>query len=64
MQDIIVDLHDWFAGQAIQLFSLTPESMRDLMNGQPPDHEFVAKFCYDLADAMMAERDKRTARSK
>ena len=57
--NLIEDLRDWLAGQAIHLFPLTPTNIRDLKSGQPPDHEFVAKFCYDIAEAMMLERGKR-----
>ena len=41
-------LRDWFAGQALV-------SMRAELGGEDSE---IAKYAYDLADAMIAERDK------
>lgn len=49
-------LRDMFAAQAISLFPLSEGDLRALENGVRPDHKLVSKFCYELADAMMAER--------
>ena len=57
----IDDLRDWFAGQAMHLFLVTSKDLIELKNGGQPDHRFMARFCYDLANAMVAERLKRKA---
>lgn len=49
-------LRDMFAVQAISLFPLSERDVSALQNGETPNHRLVAKFCYELADAMMAER--------
>ncbi len=55
-----MSLRDWFAGRAINLFSLTDAKADELVEGTMlPRHDIAAKFCYNLADAMIAERDKR-----
>lgn len=43
-------LRDWFAGQFLSSFHITTE------NGMPAEN--IAKICYVMADAMLAERDK------
>ena len=50
---------DRFAGQALRLFTMMDEDIQKLQAGAAPQHKKVAKFCYDLADAMLAERRKR-----
>jgi hypothetical protein len=60
-------LRDWFAGQALSgsLASQNPESYwafktfpEDVMGSDSPEKKGIAKLCYELADAMMAERSK------
>lgn len=53
-----MDLRDYFATKAISLFPLTQDNLKDLESGISPNHALVAKFCYGLADAMLAERAK------
>lgn len=50
---------EWFAGMAIQLFSLEPKELTLIEKGEIPDHRLVAKFCFDLAEAMLAESERR-----
>ncbi len=45
------ELRDWFAGQALSGLCAI-----DAMTG--PDNAFIARFAYNVADAMMAERAK------
>ena len=55
-----MSLRDWFAGQAVGCFFLDKENMVVLMNNAGwPRHDMVASFCYGLADAMLAEREKK-----
>lgn len=49
-QEYGMSLRDWFAGKALG------ESTREIWTNHKP--EDVAKRCYDLADAMIAERNK------
>ena len=51
-------LRDEFAGRAISLFPMDRDDIKSLQAGEIPDHRLVADFCYDLADAMIAEREK------
>ena len=51
-------LREWYAGQAIKLFSLDMYDVHCLKAGGMPDHQIVARFCYQLADAMIAEGAK------
>lgn len=51
-------LRDYFAGKAIGLFAIEKEDLQKLNAGIRPDHKIAAKFCYDLADAMIAERER------
>lgn len=44
-----MSLRDWFAGKALG------ESTREIWSNHKP--EDVAKRCYDLADAMLAQRN-------
>lgn len=54
-----MSLRDYFAAKAINLFSMDEEAVTLWMSGkQAPIHDYVAKFCYQLADAMLAERAK------
>lgn len=53
------NLRDDFACEAIGLFPLGDSDLVKLGQGWTPDHKVVAKFCYDLADAMIEERRKR-----
>lgn len=55
-----MSLKDYFAAQAIDLFSLSDEELDQIKNkGYAPNHKFVAKFCYDLAEEMLRERMRR-----
>lgn len=45
-----MSLRDWFAGRALS-------SVDERSRGTPQD---VAKECYQLADAMLAERERKT----
>jgi len=49
-------LRDYFAAQALALWRIDDADLRDLKDGQLPRHEVVAKFCYELADAMIRAR--------
>ena len=51
-------LRDYFAGRAVTLFHLTEQNVDAILDGKPADHGAVARFCYGLADAMLAERAK------
>lgn len=53
-----MSLRDWFAGQAIGLFSLNDDEVSRIRSGVSPLHGVVAKFCYGLADAMLKEREE------
>jgi hypothetical protein len=44
-------LRDWFAGQALS----------GVGKHLPDHHPWLANHCYDLADAMLAEKDRRDA---
>jgi hypothetical protein len=46
-----MSLRDWFAGMAMQGF------MSNSMNGPRP-LDYLAKCCYEVADAMIAELNK------
>ena len=50
-------LRDYFAAKAIGLFPLDSDDCVALKSGQVPDHKIVARFCYELADAMLAVRE-------
>lgn len=52
MKDSEIELRDYFAAQAIRMFSLNDAEVAK------PRHDIAARFCYDLADAMLAEREK------
>lgn len=45
-------LLDWFAGQALN-------GSLSLPNIDDTNHSALATFCYDMADAMLAERERR-----
>lgn len=51
-----MSLRDWFAGQAIMLFSEVWANLNS-----PHDAEAVARRSYEVADAMIAEREKQVA---
>ena len=57
MKDLlqINSLRDSFAVQALSLFHLTEEDVLAFERGEKPNHKLVAKFCYDLAEAMIEE---------
>jgi len=58
------ELRDVFALQAMLSFSLTDEDVHRLVRGQSPQHDIASKFCYDWAEAMLAERRKRLGKSQ
>lgn len=51
-------LRDYFSGQVISIFKFDREDLALLESGHLPHHDHVAKFCYGLADAMLAQREK------
>lgn len=54
-----MSLRDYYAGQAIKLFPLSQENIDQLQSGKAaPNHAVVAKFCCDLADALIKELAK------
>lgn len=53
-------LRDMYAGGAMGLFSMDEKNVTGLLAGETFDHQLVARFCFDLADAMIAERAKRS----
>lgn len=55
-----LELRDFFATQFLMMFDLDEKCLENLYDkGNKPDHAWVAKFCYDGADAMLAERARR-----
>ena len=46
-------LRDMYAGGAMSLFNIIDFNRQDF------DQADIAEFCFDLADAMIAERQKR-----
>ena len=50
-------LRDYFADSAIKLFPLDKKDIEKLQTGCIPQHDIVAQFCYDLADAMIIARN-------
>ncbi len=52
-------LRDLYAGSAISCFRLSEQQVKDIILNYEFEHELVARFCFDLADAMIAERQKR-----
>ena len=52
-----MSLRDYFAGRAMTLFPFDEEDIAMLQSGIKPQHNIVAKFCYDLANAMIEERE-------
>jgi len=45
-----MDLRDWFAGLAMQDFMTSRDTL---------EYEDIAQFSYELADAMMKQREKK-----
>lgn len=58
--DYEAKLLDQFALRAVALFSITDAELQRLQQGQSLDVSFMAKCCWGIADAMMAERKRRT----
>jgi len=52
-------LLEYYAGEAINLFEVDEDNVNQIQKGGIPNHSLVAKFCYDLAEAMLREREKR-----
>jgi hypothetical protein len=49
-------LHEWFAGQAMSGWLASFEA------GDVPNPTHIASLSYDIADAMLAEKDRRDDR--
>ena len=50
-------LRDYFAAQASHMFQLDNDDTENLCAGiGTPRHDIAAKFCYQLADAMLKAR--------
>ena len=49
-------LRDYFAGQALTLFTMDADAVDRLVRGERPNHHTAATFCYEVADAMLAAR--------
>lgn len=49
-------LRDYFAGQALALYKMG--NCVECEEEECKDHEVIALHCYELADAMLEERDK------
>jgi hypothetical protein len=56
-----MSVRDWYAGMALQ--GLTSEIDLELVTARSItlNHEKIAKFCYDAADAILKEREARDA---
>lgn len=52
------NLRDAIAIEAINIFSTNKEDILKILENIPARHDLVAKFCYDLANAMIKERSK------
>jgi hypothetical protein len=52
-------LRDYFAAKAVTLFTLEDKHVVALREGAQPAHDVVAKFCYGLADSMLAARNAK-----
>lgn len=50
------ELRDFFAGQAMQALLSAPYMVRE--DDKTPDIKVVAAFAYEVADAMLEERDR------
>lgn len=49
----------YIATQALSMFRPTERELDKFVNGkEKPDHSFVARFCVDLADALIAELNR------
>lgn len=59
LPDSGIELRDFFAAQAVHCFTLNDVEVAKLRSGQYPRHDLVAKFCYDLADALLQQREQR-----
>lgn len=57
--DYEAKLLDQFALRAVALFSITDAELQRLQQGLSLDVSFMAKCCWGIADAMMAERKRR-----
>jgi hypothetical protein len=54
-----MNLRDYFAAKAVTLFTLEDKDVVAIREGAQPAHDVVARFCYDLADAMLAARNAK-----
>lgn len=55
-EPVRMTLRDWFAGKALTVFSLNDGEVAAILGGAVPRHDIAARFCYDLADAMIRAR--------
>jgi hypothetical protein len=53
-----MSLRDYFAGQALITLPLSEFDVRRLQASLSPDYQVIARICYNLADAMLKEREK------
>ncbi len=44
---------EYFASQALNLWQMEQGDLLELENGNTPNHRLVAKFCVELADALI-----------
>lgn len=57
------EMRDEIAFRAMRLFSVDLTDINNFHSWVKLGYDFVAKFCYDLADAMLEERRKRCWRT-
>lgn len=59
-----MSLRDYFAAQALALWRIDDADLKNLKDGRLPQHAAVAKFCYELADAMLKARNEEKEQRK
>ena len=53
-----IDLRDWFAGKVLEGIISSMSGDNPIICKAVPNNQKAAKYCYALADAMLAEREK------